>query len=81
MSVSREIHLTEGDDWWTAVDVDTGVASQGKTPNEAVENLEEAVALHDGEIGHAPTDEELRELGVDPENARTQGEELPDVLQ
>jgi hypothetical protein len=39
------------------------------------------VAALEGEAGHEPTDEELRELGVDPETARSQGDELPDVLQ
>jgi hypothetical protein len=66
---------------WTATDQQTGVASQGETRAEALENLDEALALYRGEIGHEPTTEELRELGVDPEVARSQGEELPDVLE
>jgi len=66
---------------WTARDEATGVASQGDTRGEALENLDEAVALYRGDIGHEPTDGELRELGVDPDVARTQGEELPDVLE
>ncbi|CCQ35351.1 uncharacterized protein Nmlp_1141 [Natronomonas moolapensis 8.8.11] len=66
---------------WTARDEATGVASQGETREEALENLDEAVALYRGEIGHEPTDEELRELGVDPEVARSQDGELPDVLE
>jgi len=66
---------------WTATDQQTGVASQGETREQALENLDEAIALYRGEIGHEPTDEELRELGVDPEVARSQGEELPDVLE
>jgi len=65
---------------WTARDEATGVASQGETRQEALDNLDEAVALHRGEIGHEPTDEELRELGIDPEVARSQDGELPDVL-
>lgn len=82
MSTGREIRLTENDDgWWTARDCDAEVTSQGPTKEDALSNLEEAVALAKGEIGHPPTDEELRELGVDPETARTQGDELPDVLQ
>ena len=68
-------------DWSVAKDEETGVASQGKSRAEALEMLDEAVALHHGEIGHEPTDEELRELGIDPETARTQSDELPDVLQ
>ncbi|WP_128226136.1 type II toxin-antitoxin system HicB family antitoxin [Halobacteriaceae archaeon SHR40] len=66
---------------WTATDQRTGVASQGETRTKALENLDEALALYRGETGHEPTDEELRELGVDPEIARSQGGELPDVLE
>jgi len=66
---------------WTARDEETGVASQGETREEALANLDEAVALHRGDIGHEPTDEELRELGVDPEVARSQDGELPDILE
>jgi predicted RNase H-like HicB family nuclease len=58
---------------------ETGAVSQGETQNQALENLEEAVELVEGE-GHEPTDAELRELGVDPEVGRAQGDELPDVL-
>jgi predicted RNase H-like HicB family nuclease len=66
---------------WTATDKQTGVASQGETRIAALENLDEAVALYHGEIGHEPTDKELRDLGVDPDVARSQGDELPDVLE
>jgi hypothetical protein len=66
---------------WTARDEATGVASQGETREAALANLDEAVALYRGEIGHEPTDEELRGLGVDPEVARSQDGELPDVLE
>ncbi|MDG5778255.1 type II toxin-antitoxin system HicB family antitoxin [Haloarculaceae archaeon H-GB1-1] len=46
MSTGREIRLIEEDDgWWSAVDVETGVASQGETRAEALENLDEAVEL------------------------------------
>jgi predicted RNase H-like HicB family nuclease len=42
----REIRLIEEDDgWWSAVDEETGVASQGPTRQEALENLDEAVEL------------------------------------
>lgn len=78
----RRIELLENPSGrWTARDQDTGVASQGETPEEAMENLDEAVALYRGETGHDPTDEELRELGVDPEVARSHGDTLPDVLE
>ena len=45
MSTGREIRLIEEDDgWWSAVDEETGVASQGKTRQAALENLDEALA-------------------------------------
>ena len=46
MSTGREIRLIEEDDgWWSAIDEGTGVASQGETREQALENLDEAVAL------------------------------------
>ncbi|PSP91321.1 HicB family protein [Halobacteriales archaeon QS_4_66_20] len=46
MSTGREIRLIEEDDgWWSAIDEETGVASQGETREQALENLDEAVAL------------------------------------
>lgn len=46
MSTGREIRLVEEDDgWWSAIDEDTGVASQGETRQQALENLDEAVAV------------------------------------
>jgi predicted RNase H-like HicB family nuclease len=42
----RRITLQEEDDgWWCAIDEETGVASQGPTREEALENLDEAVEL------------------------------------
>jgi predicted RNase H-like HicB family nuclease len=46
MSTGREIHLVEEEDgWWSAIDQETGVASQGETRAKALENLDEAVEL------------------------------------
>lgn len=46
MSTGREIRLIEeSDGWWSAVDDETGVASQGPTRQKALGNLDEAVAL------------------------------------
>jgi predicted RNase H-like HicB family nuclease len=46
MSTGREIRLVEEDDgWWSAVDQETGVASQGETREKALENLDEAVEV------------------------------------
>lgn len=60
-----EIHLWREDDWWIARDVETGVTTQGATRADALANLDDAVALHTGDTGREPTDEELREVGID----------------
>jgi len=77
----REIRLVKSDSVWVATDVGTGVASQGETRDAALANLDEAVALHRGDIGRPPTDEELRELGIDPADNVTGDQEPPDVLE
>jgi predicted RNase H-like HicB family nuclease len=76
-----EITLTLGEsgDLWVARDEETGVASQGETREAALDNLDEAVALYHGDTGREPTDEELREVGIDPDD--NSSGELPDVLQ
>jgi predicted RNase H-like HicB family nuclease len=67
-SPQREIRLVEeSNGMWSAVDEGVGVASQGETRSEALANLDEAVALHEGEIGEPITDADLRDLGVDPD--------------
>lgn len=69
--------LGESRELWVARDKETGVASQGTTRQDALENLDKVVAGYHG-AGEPPTNKELRELGVDPdENASG---ELPDVL-
>jgi len=46
MSTGREIRLIEADDGgWSAIDDETGVASQGEARLEALDNLDEAVTL------------------------------------
>jgi len=75
-----EIRLWIEGDWWIANDLDTGVTTQGETREAALENLDDAVALYNGERGHEPTDEELREMGIDPADNVTGVEEPPDVL-
>jgi len=76
-----EIRMWCEDDSWVITDVETGVTTQGETREEALEVLDEAVALHKGEIGREPTDEELRELGIDPEDNTTGDTEPPDFMQ
>jgi len=64
----RAIRLVEEEDGrWSAIDEETGVASQGETRSAPLANLDEAVALHTGEIGEPVTDADLRDLGLDPE--------------
>lgn len=78
---TREIRLLENPDgWWTARDCDAELTAQGETRADALDALDRVVAAARGEAGHEPTDEEIRALGIDPETARSQGGELPDVL-
>lgn len=85
MSVEAEptITLTRNDDgWWTARNHEVGVSSQGATRDDALDNLDEAVALHRGEIGEQveDQDEALRRLGIDPDGVDGD-RERPDVLE
>lgn len=64
--IEPSVSLIENEDgWWTARDEDTGVASQGRTKADALENLADAVRGYEGE-GDPPTEAELREAGIDP---------------
>lgn len=82
-SKPRRITLKKGDEWWVATDEETGVASQGQTRSEALEMLDEAVALHKGEMGEPIEDEEsfLRDIGIDPDEIPDEPLPLPDFLQ
>lgn len=75
-----EIRLWHDGDWWVAKDVETGVATQGESRADALANLDDAVALSDGHAGREPTNEELRELGIDPAANEIGDHEPPDVL-
>ena len=78
----REIRLLKNPDGqWTARDLRVGVTAQGDSQLIALENLDAVVGAVKGDGGHPPTDDEIRALGVDPESARSQDDELPDVLQ
>lgn len=61
-----EIHLWQEEGWWIARDAETGVTTQGESREEALGNLDDAVALHEGDIGRDPSDAELLEHGIDP---------------
>lgn len=80
MSTGREIRLVENPDGqWTARDLTVHVTAQGETREAALDALDDVVEAVVGDGGHEPTEEELRELGVDPKVARKQGD-LPDIL-
>lgn len=68
--VEPTITLTDEGDWWVATDTETGVTSQGRTREAALENLDEALAGYHGD-GDPPSDAELREHGIDPANNRS----------
>ncbi|AKH98013.1 type II toxin-antitoxin system HicB family antitoxin [Halanaeroarchaeum sulfurireducens] len=77
--IEPTITLTEEEDWWVARDTETGVASQGRTKTAALDNLDEALAGYRGE-GRTPSDEELREAGIDPER-NVSDASLPEELE
>lgn len=74
---------------WTAVDEDTGVASQGETRAEAIENLDEAAALHEREVNDSIDSweaerEVLLDLDIDPEEvqrARERNDQDPEWME
>jgi uncharacterized protein YwgA len=67
---------------WTARDNDHELTALGSTEAEARENLAEVIAAAEGEGGSEVTDEDLIELGVDPEQARDDSvESLPGFMQ
>ncbi|WP_254544444.1 type II toxin-antitoxin system HicB family antitoxin [Halomarina pelagica] len=81
-SPRTKITLTQDEDgWWTARDETRKLTTQGETRAAALESLDEVTdALETGD-GRPPTDEELRECGIDPEvNRRAGSGDLPDVL-
>lgn len=85
---ATQIRLVEEDEWWVATDISTGVTSQGETREEALAMLDEAVALHNDEIGESidTVEEEraaLEDLGIDPdevETGREGNDELPEFM-
>jgi hypothetical protein len=78
----REIRLLKNPDGqWTARDLRAGVTAQGESRDAALDNLDAVVEAVEGNGGRPPTDDEIRTLGVDPDVARSQSDELPDVLQ
>ncbi|WP_336001136.1 type II toxin-antitoxin system HicB family antitoxin [Halorientalis halophila] len=77
-SRTDEVHLWREDDAWIARDIETGIASQGDSRGEALEMLDEAIALHEGDAGRPVTDEDLEALGIDPDSVPDEPQE-PDA--
>jgi predicted RNase H-like HicB family nuclease len=78
--VNISLSLGESGDVWVARDEDTGVTSQGQTRETALENLDEAVAGYHG-AGESPNNEELQEMGIDPEQNTSKSLDESDVFQ
>jgi len=77
----RDIRLIQNPDGlWTARDRQYDLTAQGDSQADALEALDSVVAAVHSDGGHEPTDEELQDLGVDPDTARQQSDELPDPL-
>ncbi len=76
----EHIRLWSEEEWWIAKDLESGVTTQGPTRTEALDNLDEAVALFHGSVGREPTDEELRAVGIDPADNTTGEHEPPEPL-
>lgn len=80
----RRITLTKNDDgWWTAREETVGLTTQGETRDDALDALDEVLNAVENDTGRQPTDEELREWGINPEDNRRRSEgegELPEGL-
>lgn len=46
MSIKSTIFIQQEENWYIATSIETGVASQGKTIDESIENLKEALELY-----------------------------------
>jgi len=60
MSAKISIYIIKDDDWFVAKCIENNIASQGKTIDEAINNLKEAVSLYyeDNEFD-IPNDREI----------------------
>lgn len=46
MSIKCTVIIQKEENWYVATDIESGVASQGKTIDESLENLREALSLY-----------------------------------
>ena len=68
--VDDGVRYTYEDNLVTAIDIGSGVAASGHSQAEALGELSDALALHEGD--GAPIEDEdafLREIGIDPSDA------------
>lgn len=79
--IDPDITLRREDEYWVAIDTETGVGAQGATREEALAELDDAVALHEGDADDQVEDEEavLRDLGIDPDEVEPT-EDLPEFM-
>lgn len=77
---SSKTTLTREDEWWVAKDEATAVVSQGKTRQAALENLDEALEGYHGE-GEPPSEDDLGDLEVDPEQNSSGSIEDSDIFE
>lgn len=50
MSIKCKVFIQKEDNWYVATDIVSGVASQGKTIDESLENLKEALLLYSDSV-------------------------------
>ena len=68
MTALRRIRLTEYEDGtWKARDLDAGIAAEGPTRTDALNELDAVVATLEDPGEYDPSDAELRGRGIDPE--------------
>ena len=79
--IEPTITLTKRRDYWVAIDTETGVGGQGGTREEALSELDYAVALSSGD-GDPVEDQAsvLAELGIDPDEVEPT-EDLPEFFE
>lgn len=59
MSIKSTVLIEKEEDWFVATSVETGVASQGKSLNEAMDNLREALELYFEDNAPTETDRQI----------------------
>ncbi len=73
-------HRDNKDGTWTARDLEIEVSAQVETQDEALEHLDAVVDAIEDDGGREPTEEELQDLGIDPDENTPDRGGLPDAL-